>query len=111
MCAGFFEFLALPLFKAWNAFFKTEFSGMLCNSVEANKAYWDTLVAAMENDEVLVAGEDVPAEEDTGEKKQEAPAAAISVKDDLSTEEQTSDIILDTLFLTMDPTRDVPGKE
>lgn len=38
---GFFEFVALPLFKAWSKLFGSPFSILLVKNILNNKAYWD----------------------------------------------------------------------
>jgi hypothetical protein len=43
--AGFFEFLAKPLFKAWTLYFDSEFSYVIEGNVLRNKTYWDNIVA------------------------------------------------------------------
>ena len=41
LSAGFFEFVALPLFKAWSKLFGSQFSTMLCRNIINNKTFWD----------------------------------------------------------------------
>lgn len=38
---GFFEFVALPLFKAWSKMLGSRSSVKLCENILNNKAYWD----------------------------------------------------------------------
>lgn len=37
----FFEFVALPLFKAWSQFVRSPLSVQLCRNIVTNKSYWD----------------------------------------------------------------------
>ena len=46
----FFEFVALPLFKAWSKLFGSRFSVMLCKNVLNNKAYWDEQIPRNSSD-------------------------------------------------------------
>ena len=39
--SGFFEFCALPLFKAWSGFISSPLSLRLCGNIQNNKCYWD----------------------------------------------------------------------
>lgn len=38
---GFFEFVALPLFKAWSKLFGSPDTITFCKNIVNNKAYWD----------------------------------------------------------------------
>lgn len=51
--------MARPLFRQWNKFFNTEFSNLLCENLEKNKAYWDAQI----HEEVVVA-EEIPPNDD-----------------------------------------------
>jgi len=42
--SGFFEFVALPLFKAWSKLFGSQFSIMLCRNITNNKTFWDAQI-------------------------------------------------------------------
>lgn len=39
--SGFFEFCALPLFKAWSKFVQSSLSVQMCCNTMNNKLYWD----------------------------------------------------------------------
>lgn len=43
--SGFFEFVALPLFKAWSQFVRSPLSVQLCRNVINNKEYWDDQIS------------------------------------------------------------------
>jgi hypothetical protein len=39
--SGFFEFFALPLFKAWSKFIRSPLSVRMCCNIANNKQYWE----------------------------------------------------------------------
>ena len=48
--SGFFEFVALPLFKAWSQFVRSPLSVQLCRNVINNKEYWDDQISPSTSD-------------------------------------------------------------
>lgn len=48
--SGFFEFVALPLFKAWSKLFNSRLSLDLCKNILRNKEYWDNLIPHTSSD-------------------------------------------------------------
>ncbi|XP_064382236.1 high affinity 3',5'-cyclic-AMP phosphodiesterase 7A-like [Halichondria panicea] len=48
--SGFFEYVALPLFKAWSKIFNSRLSLMLCKNIVRNKEYWDSRQPKPESD-------------------------------------------------------------
>lgn len=42
--SGFFEFVALPLFKAWSKLSGSRLSQKLCQNILNNKSYWDNII-------------------------------------------------------------------
>lgn len=121
--AGFFEFLALPLFKAWSEFFNSGFSNILCDNVITNKAYWDGLVSAMEKDEhrdedvVGKGGSAALADESNSDKEDTIHEASAT---DFAQEEMTLEVSAEmdhnsqeqVFGITSQVTKeDVPGEE
>ena len=58
LLAGFFGYVALPLFKAWTSFFDTKFSRNLCSNILKNKKYWDDELAEMKAKGLLPESDD-----------------------------------------------------